>query len=117
VRRILVANDARMKEVYSAWFEVEGTLTSGPETVGPAADVLVPPGNATRWAAAGRGLRVWPALAERCRASGASLHVDLLPRASEVLALARSAVRDGQIVDPAAALPVYVRDRVAESSL
>jgi len=117
VRRVLVANDARMKEVYSAWFVVEGLLVSGPETVGPAADVQVPTGAGGRWAAAGRGLRAWPALAERCRASGAELHVDLLPRASEVLALARTAVRAGQILDPGAALPVYVRDRVAESSL
>ena len=53
-----------------------------------------------------------PTLAERCRAAGAELHADLLPRASEVLALARLAVAAGQILDPADALPVYVRDRV-----
>jgi tRNA threonylcarbamoyladenosine biosynthesis protein TsaB len=117
VRRVLVANDARMKEVYWAWFEVGQTLASGPESVGPAAEVQVPGGSDDRWAAAGRGLRAWPALAVRCRSSGAELHVELLPRASEVLALARSAVTAGQILDPTAALPVYVRDRVAESSL
>jgi hypothetical protein len=43
--------------------------------------------------------------------------VDLLPRASEVLALARLAAAAGQILDPVAGLPVYVRDRVAESSV
>ena len=117
VRRVLVANDARMKEVYSAWFEVGSSLVSGPESVGPAADVQVPSELAEPWAAAGRGLKVWPALADRCRASGAELHVDLLPRASEVLALAKLAAAAGQILDPAAGLPVYVRDRVAESSL
>jgi len=117
VSRVLVANDARMKEVYSAWFEVGKTLASGPESVGPAADVQVPSGIGTAWAAAGRGLKAWPALAERCKASGAELHVELLPRASEVLALARLAAESGQILDPATVLPVYVRDRVAESSL
>ena len=117
VRRVLVANDARMKEVYSAWFEVGEGLVSGPESVGPAAEVEVPAEVTGRWAAAGRGLRAWPALADRCRSSGAELHIELLPRASEVLTLARRAVRAGEILDPAAALPVYVRDRVAESSL
>jgi tRNA threonylcarbamoyladenosine biosynthesis protein TsaB len=117
VRRVLVANDARMKEVYWASFEVEGVLTSGAERVSAAAEVLLPPDLGGAWAAAGRGLLAWPALAERCRASGAELHSDLLPRASEVLTLARLAVAAGQILDPADALPVYVRDRVAEASL
>ena len=121
VSRVLVANDARMKEVYWAWFEVANlngdcVLTSGVERVSAAADVLLPP-DPGAWAAAGRGLKAWPALAEHCRAAGAELHVDLLPRASEVLALARLAAAAGQILDPGDALPVYVRDRVAESSL
>jgi tRNA threonylcarbamoyladenosine biosynthesis protein TsaB len=117
VRRVLVANDARMKEVYSAWFEVDGVLASGPERVSAPDDVQIAADGGAPWAAAGRGLRAWPALADRCRVSGAELHVDLLPRASEVLVLARLAAAAGKILDPADALPVYVRDRVAESSL
>ena len=66
--------------------------------------------------AAGRGLRAYPDLAERCRAAGAELLPDLLPRASEVLLLAASGVAAGQILAPERALPVYVRDRVAEPS-
>jgi tRNA threonylcarbamoyladenosine biosynthesis protein TsaB len=117
VRRVLVANDARMKEVYWAWFEVDGVLVPGPEHVSSADDVLVPADISGTWSAAGRGLLAWPALGDRCRAMGAELHADLLPRASEVLALARLAAAAGQILDPADAMPVYVRDRVAESSL
>jgi tRNA threonylcarbamoyladenosine biosynthesis protein TsaB len=117
VRRVLVANDARMKEVYSAWFEVDDVLVSGPERVSAPGDVQVPVDVRVPWAAAGRGLRAWPELADRCRQSGAELHVDLLPRASEVLVLAKLAAAAGQILDPAEALPVYVRDRVAESAL
>jgi tRNA threonylcarbamoyladenosine biosynthesis protein TsaB len=116
VRRVLVANDARMKEVYWASFEVDGVLVSGAEQVSAPAEVRMPEGGSVVWAAAGRGLRAWPELAERCRAAGAELHVDLLPRASEVLALARPAVAAGQILDPADALPVYVRDRVTQTS-
>jgi tRNA threonylcarbamoyladenosine biosynthesis protein TsaB len=117
VRHVLVANDARMREVYWAPFETSGSVTAaGPERVGPAAEVAVPARPGT-WAAAGRGLAAWPDLADRCRAAGATLHIDLLPRACDVLALSRTAVAAGQILDPADALPVYVRDNVAESSL
>lgn len=118
VDRVLVANDARMREVYWAQFQVSTLLISmaGGEHVGPAGEVVLPtrPGS---WAAAGRGLLAWPALADRCREAGASLHPDLLPRASEILALARGAVAAGQVLDPSQALPVYVRDRVAEPAI
>ena len=79
--------------------------------------MILPAAGDGAWAAGGRGLKAWPELAERCRAAGASLFVDLLPRASEVLALARPAVSAGQLHDPADALPVYVRDKVAEASV
>jgi tRNA threonylcarbamoyladenosine biosynthesis protein TsaB len=80
--------------------------------------VLLPEVSAGQaWVAAGRGLLAWPALAERCREAGATLHTGLLPRASEVLALARPVVAAGKMLPPEAALPVYVRDRVAEPSV
>ena len=53
----------------------------------------------------------WPSAAAR---RAPTLYPDLLPRASEVLVLARPAVAAGQMLSaPEAALPVYVRDRVA----
>ncbi|HEY6125586.1 MAG TPA: tRNA (adenosine(37)-N6)-threonylcarbamoyltransferase complex dimerization subunit type 1 TsaB [Steroidobacteraceae bacterium] len=117
VRRVLVANDARMREVYWAAFEFQGALESGAEHVSASAAVQLPGGAGVSWAAAGRGLTAWPELADRCRAAGAELHPELLPRASEVLTLARIAVAARQILDPADALPVYVRDRVTQTSL
>ncbi len=66
-----------------------------------------------------RGGACWPGPSSR-NAAGRPVPrstLDLLPRASEVLTLARAAVAARQILDPADALPVYVRDRVAESSL
>ena len=117
VRRVLVVNDARMREVYWAAFERTDSLApAGVERVSAAIDVTLPAGEGA-WAAAGRGLKAWPELAERCRVAGASMFPELLPRASEVLALARPAVAGGQTLDPADALPVYVRDNVAASSL
>lgn len=119
VRQILVANDARMREVYWAQFGLAGPLLSmvGVEQVGPSTSVLPTAGAGQQWVAAGRGLIAWPELAERCRTAGATLHPDLLPRASEILELAQPMVAAGQILDPAQALPVYVRDRVAEPAL
>jgi tRNA threonylcarbamoyladenosine biosynthesis protein TsaB len=118
VRHILVVNDARMREVYWAPFDFTGFLApAGAERVSASVDVTLPAAREGAWAAAGRGLKAWPELAQRCLAGGATLYPDLLPRASEVLALARPAVAAGQMLDPAEALPVYVRDRVAESSM
>jgi tRNA threonylcarbamoyladenosine biosynthesis protein TsaB len=115
VRRVLVVNDARMREVYWTSFEVGGSLSSGAERVSAPDEVLLPEGLGS-WAAAGRGLLAWPELAERCHAAGAAVYADLLPRASEILVLARPLVAAGGVLDPAEGLPVYVRDRVAETA-
>jgi tRNA threonylcarbamoyladenosine biosynthesis protein TsaB len=116
-RHILVANDARMREVYWAQFDVEDLLTPrNGEHVGPPSQVPLCDA-ATAWVAAGRGLRAWPELAARCRTHGATVHEALLPRAAEILELALPAVAAGRLVDPADAVPVYVRDRVAEPAV
>ena len=115
--RVLVVNDARMREVYWAEFRVDGLVAlQGTEHVGAAASVPVLPEGGGHWAAAGRGLAAYPELAERCREQGASLHTRLLPRAREILKLARPAVAAGQALPAELALPVYVRDRVAEAA-
>ena len=118
VNRILVVNDARMREVY--WGHFAGDLrvqAEGDERVSAGVDVVLPPESARPWAAAGRGLRASPELAERCRVAGAELHPDLLPRAREILLLARPVVAAGDLLPPERALPVYVRDRVAAASM
>jgi tRNA threonylcarbamoyladenosine biosynthesis protein TsaB len=110
----LVVNDARMREVYWCAFRRDRIpVPLGSERVGPENSVEFPR-EGSPWVAAGRGLRAWPGLAERCRVAGAEILPDLLPRASEVLALARHEVAAGRILEPADALPVYVRDNVAE---
>jgi tRNA threonylcarbamoyladenosine biosynthesis protein TsaB len=113
-RHILVANDARMREVYWADFDAADLLAPlGGEHVSAPDQVPVYAGTSP-WVAAGRGLRAWPELAARCVARQATVHDSLLPRASEILELALPAVTAGRLLDPAEALPVYVRDRVAE---
>lgn len=118
VRHVLVANDARMREVYWARFSSASLDESlDGEHVGPSRDVPLLEESGQAWLAAGRGLRAWPDLADRCRIAGATLEPEWLPRASELLELARPRVVAGQLLDPADALPVYVRDRVAEPAL
>ena len=112
VRRVLVVNDARMREVYWAHFEAGARLQPlGEERVTPGSDVTLSP-SGVPWAAAGRGLNAAPSLAEKCRQAGGSLYPDLLPRAWEILTLARPLVAAGQVLPPEQALPVYVRDHV-----
>lgn len=109
---VLAVNDARMREVYWAEFRAgQWVEAASDERVSAARDVILPAVQG-RWLAVGRGLRAAPELAERCLAAGAQLHVDLLPRAREVLQLARPIAAGGQILQPELALPVYVRDRV-----
>jgi tRNA threonylcarbamoyladenosine biosynthesis protein TsaB len=94
--RILAVNDARMREVYSAEFAVDDlvVVSQEAEKVGPADSVQPPeaPPHGS-WIAAGRGLAVSPGLEARCRRVAAAIFPQLPPEG---------------------AVPVYVRDRVAE---
>lgn len=113
-RRVLVVNDARMREVYWAEFAVDGSMTPrGSEHVTAPGAVEVRT-DGSPWVAAGRGLAAWPELAARCRDAGAVVLDTLLPRAVEILSLAAPVVAAGQALPAEQALPVYVRDRVAE---
>jgi tRNA threonylcarbamoyladenosine biosynthesis protein TsaB len=119
--QVLVVNDARMREVYWALFRIGAGAATDAEHVGPAVAVALPEDGMTKldppnWVAAGRGLEAYPELAARCAERGVQVFPDLLPRATEILALARPAVAAGQLLEPADALPIYVRDRVAVPS-
>ena len=131
---VLVCNDARMDEVYTAAFARDGLSESGliegvslpvalgPEAVQPPDRVQVPAlggamPSAARWIGAGRGFRAYASLARlRAEAGGPLVAVDdtLLPRAEDVLALAIPEVKAGRVLPASAALPVYVRDEVAK---
>lgn len=118
VTRAIVCNDARMQEVYWACFErgrdgLAAACTS--ERVGPPAAVQLPPG----WqgvAGAGRGFAAYPSLNSL---AGVIVRADadrLLPRAAEVARLAAPELTAGRLLDPEAAVPVYLRDDVARPS-
>ncbi len=122
---VLVCNDARMDEVYVGVF-ARGPLEAGvalpvairTEAVQPPSQVVVPAVvGAARWIGAGRGFKAYAALSSLRGEQGGPLvavHEAILPRAEDLLAIARPAVAAGRVLPATAALPIYVRDEVAK---
>jgi tRNA threonylcarbamoyladenosine biosynthesis protein TsaB len=107
-----VAMDARMEEVYAAHYRFVGERWR--VVVAPALYTL--PALLERWSAAapravaGNAASVF---GERLPTGGAAVAPPALPRAGALLTLARRAQADGDLLDPAHALPLYLRDKVA----
>lgn len=113
--RVLVCNDARMKEVYTALFERDNDglpRLVGAERVCPPSAVN-DPGAGGAVVGAGRGFRAYPDLAERLGSGLIAVESSLLPRAASVARLACAAFGRGEAVVPEALSPVYLRDDVA----
>ncbi|MGD9597360.1 MAG: tRNA (adenosine(37)-N6)-threonylcarbamoyltransferase complex dimerization subunit type 1 TsaB [Steroidobacteraceae bacterium] len=117
---VLVANDARMKEVYTALYErgddglaalVGAERVASPDRV--TADGL----RAARVVGAGRGFRAYPQLAARLRGQLDAIDDAILPDAGAIATLAVAALRTGQAVAPEGLQPVYLRDDVAVPSV
>lgn len=117
--RVLVCSDARMHEVYWACFEranEPGALASlvGEERVGRPETVTFPAGWTSPVVRAGRGFAAYPALRARLAPSLEVVHDRLLPRAHEIATLAVPILQAGAAVDAERAIPVYLRDDVAQ---
>jgi len=114
-QRIWVANDARMDEIYAAHYAFEDGRWS--TLVAP---MLTRPGALSeRWredaphAVAGSALA---AFGERLETHAARLAPHATPRARAMLPLAATLWDAGGAVDAALALPLYVRDKVAQTT-
>jgi tRNA threonylcarbamoyladenosine biosynthesis protein TsaB len=110
-RRVVAALDARMGEVYWGAYEVAAdgkVIAVVADRISAPADVT-PPGP-DGWVGAGSGFTQWPELAGTVVARR---YPDLVPRPADLLRLAGDAWTAGDLLDPADALPVYLRDRVA----
>ncbi len=109
--------DARMGEVYAA---VYAWRAGQWDTLRPPA--LVSPAQATQWLAgmpadavvAGNALTVYPALSGVC--NGPALPA-IGPTAQAIVRLAPALLAAGSAVDAADALPLYIRDKVAQTTL
>jgi tRNA threonylcarbamoyladenosine biosynthesis protein TsaB len=106
---VLAILDARMGEVYWAqyrhdrgWQCMQEPTLSRPEAVAPQGEVL----------ACGNGLEIYgPQFSGRDFAFG--VRSDLMPHAAQVATLAREAFARGEAIAPAAAQPLYLRNKVA----
>ena len=113
--RVLSVLDARMGEVYAAAYqqndgvlELQGEIRVGP----PATIALTVTGG---WVACGNALVAYPELAQRLRAAGFTLQLEVLPQAAAIARLAAYRLQQGAAVDPALAAPLYVRNKVAQT--
>ena len=112
--KVIACLDARMGEVYHAayrksggkWIEMHAPALYQPNAV--------PQVEGSDWIACGSGFRVHGAVLARCYGGRISrTDADAVPNAAAMLHLAREVFAAGQGVDAAAAVPLYVRDKVA----
>ena len=107
--RVVALLDARMDEVYFASYERQGGtwLTRQPPALGRPEQVAVAEG----WTLAGNALA-----AHAARLPAAAARVAALPTARALLRLAPAALADGAGHAAAQALPLYIRDKVAQTT-
>lgn len=108
VTRVIALLDARMDEVYAGAYEWDGSAWQrhGEIALDAPQHVPVPPG----WAMAGN---VFGAYGGRLPAGQ---RVEALPAASALLRLAPAMLAAGHGVGAAGALPLYIRDKVAQTT-
>ena len=114
-QRFFVAMDARMDQVYTAAYEwrSEWQCVQAPSVLSPE-DICVP----TKWndldfTTAGNA---WDGFAMRWPATLSSKHIHAMPTAEALLRLAPVAFEQGLAVSPENALPLYIRDKVAQTT-
>ncbi len=114
--RVLTAIDARMQEVYWATYRLgaSGLMElSGDERVTTPGLVPVPSDHA--WHGAGSGWAQYrKALAERLTDCLLTIYPDRFPSAEDIAVLGAAGLQNGRGLSAERALPVYLRDRVAE---
>lgn len=108
--------DARMNEVYhAAYRRAAGSLQlAGEIRVAPPEAVVLPVESG--WRICGNALAAYPALAGRAAAAGFELLPEAMPGAEACARLAAARLERGESgIDPALAVPFYVRDKVART--
>ena len=109
--RVIVALDARMGEVYFGICE-RGKWVG---EIGVYPPDAVPLPTTAGYLACGNGLAAYPALRERLAPWVDVWKPEILPTAEGVVRLAAPRLERGEFIDPADAVPLYVRDKVAKT--
>lgn len=119
---VLALLDARMNEVYRAayaWGAEGGWRTVSAISVGKPEQLALPAGEdggegSRAWVLAGNA---WVSYGERFPAAlGGLPRIDALPTASALLSLAPALMAAGHAVPADQALPLYIRDKVAQTT-
>jgi len=114
-QRFFVTMDARMDQVYTAAYEwrSDWQCVQAPSVLSPE-DICVP----TEW----KDLEfttvgnAWDGFAMRWPATLSSKHIHAMPTAEALLRLAPVTFEQGLAVSPENALPLYIRDKVAQTT-
>lgn len=112
---VLVCIDARMSEVYWCAYRANSARdleALGEERVSPPASVTLSHRSGERWLGVGTGFGAYPQIASQLGIEAGRVAPQLLPRAEEIVRIAKREVAAGRTQDPAAAIPVYLRDKV-----
>lgn len=116
---VAVSLDARMDEVYFAAFarDEKGLMMPITEEVvlPPTALAALPETHAWHWAGSGAE-RYASLLRERFTVDETTLRTDCWPQAMDLLTLAMPMAAAGTLVPPEQASPVYLRDKVAQTT-
>jgi tRNA threonylcarbamoyladenosine biosynthesis protein TsaB len=107
--QVVAVLDARMDEVYSAAYAYEAGRwqQQGEFSVARPEAVAVPAG----WVLAGNAFAAYPG-----RLPAAAAQIEALPTAAALLRLAPALIAAGQAAPAARALPLYIRDKVAQTT-
>jgi tRNA threonylcarbamoyladenosine biosynthesis protein TsaB len=112
--RAVACLDARMGEIYWGCFAADplrGLTAIGDPAVSAPDRMLLP--TMERYQGVGRGFSAYPSLACLPGLDLSTEHGRALPHAREVARLGALRLADGKGVDPAALIPLYLRDKVA----
>jgi tRNA threonylcarbamoyladenosine biosynthesis protein TsaB len=107
--QLVAVLDARMNEVYAARYRHDGDAwhRDGAIVLARPQALEVPPG----WALAGNAFAAYGALLP-----GHVPHLEAAPHAVAMLRLAPQLIAAGEAHDPAQATPIYIRDKVAQTT-
>jgi tRNA threonylcarbamoyladenosine biosynthesis protein TsaB len=114
-RSVLVAIDARMQEVYWGCYQLGAEALVEPlcAEAALAPEAVTAPGTGP-WLAVGSGWACYaPQLAAAVRTPPIEIIRDFYPHGQDLAVLGARLIREGRWITPDQALPVYLRDRVA----
>lgn len=113
--RICATFDARIQEVYWGSYQlVDGIMQSiTEEAVNSPEDLFLPDDG--KWLAIGSGWTAYPQMQQRLHGCLSDVMADTVPLARDMIPTASQMIINGETVSAEAAIPVYLRQKVAQT--